>query len=100
MNLNVFQCGVCQLTLFPKRYFCPRCSGTHWRQVDAGVGIIEQSTRVVAGTEKAGGEPVVLATVHFEAGVFVVAQLGEAMAQGERVRVKEVDGGKVIALRA
>ncbi|CAE6855759.1 hypothetical protein R69746_07569 [Paraburkholderia aspalathi] len=100
MDLNVFQCTDCQLTLFPERYICPHCGGTHWRLVDAGVGIIEQLTRVVAGTEKAGGEPVVLATVHFEAGAFVIAQLGEAMAQGERVRLQEVGGGKVIALRA
>ncbi|WP_052409378.1 zinc ribbon domain-containing protein [Paraburkholderia oxyphila] len=100
MTFHVYQCADCQLTLFPERYMCPACGGMHWRDIEAGVGTIEQITRLFSRAETPGNEPLVLATVRTEPEAWVVAQLEGTMARGERVRLRVLDDGKVMAVRA
>lgn len=97
MAFHIFQCTACEATLFPERYLCPRCGGDQWQRVEAGVGVVEQLTRLFDRTS--GSEPVLLATIRTEPEAWVIAQLAEPMKPGERVRLQWVDKGKLMASR-
>ena len=97
MNLAAFECMRSAVTVFPRRYFCRGSGGGDWRDVDAGEGTIDETTRV-RHRAGAGGRPTtLLATVITCAGPAVIAKLEAPAVRGERVRLRVDANGAIVA---
>jgi uncharacterized OB-fold protein len=71
-----FVCESCGTVVCPARALCPRCGASSWREVPAGSGLVEETTRV-------GGAAI--ASVRLDSGPVVVARVSEDAAPGDRV---------------
>jgi uncharacterized OB-fold protein len=99
MVLTVFECKVCGGTVFPRRYFCPACGASEWREREAGSGAVAESTvvRHRAGAAQQGER--YLSTVATDAGPRVISVSNAPLAAGCRVRLAVTTDGAIEATR-
>ena len=90
--LQVTTCLACGAAFFPARLICPGCGAARWAQVDAGVGVVEETTTVERAVGEVGQPPRTLATVRLPDGLRVIAGLTGPVPSGARVRLSMVDG--------
>ena len=85
MKLAVFRCVHCGETLFPARYFCPKCGSAAWESVDVEHGIVCESTVLRHRVAGSGDACVNIASVRTDRGPVVIAAMEYAPANGEVV---------------
>ena len=95
--LMVFACGACGAVEFPRRLLCPQCGSAQQHEVAAGAGTVEETTVVRHRAGAHGEAPVLLATVHTQAGPRVIARLGGALLRGAQVALQQQADDAIVA---